>query len=155
MNLFIYNFSKKTKEIKSHIESQNYFNKINLDNAKCERPKKSFIERNDCLDKDFKDKSPITPQVPQKKPIKDYEKRNHREKIVRKPKTIIPQSDNVFNFEPPEKNKNRKKQVEEQVPSNYYRKIENTKMYYNHYLDIKPPKNYDEKKRKDNLKDIF
>ena len=108
MNLFIYNFSKKTKEIKSHIESQNYFNKINLDNAKYERPKKSFIERNDCLDKDFKDKSPITPQVPQKKPIKDYEKRNHREKIVRKPKTIIPQSDNVFNFEPPEKNKNRK-----------------------------------------------
>ena len=155
MNLFIYNFSKKTKEIKSHIESQNYFNKINLDNAKCERPKKSFIERNDCLDKDFKDKSPITPQVPQKKPIKDYEKRNHREKIVRKPKTIIPQSDNVFNFEPPEKNKNRKKQVEEQVPSNYYRKIENTKMYYNHYLDIKPPKNYDEKGRKDNLKDLF
>ncbi len=61
----------------------------------------------------------------------------------------------MFNFEPPEKNKNRKKQVEEQVPSNYYRKIENTKMYYNHYLDIKPPKNYDEKGRKDNLKDLF
>jgi hypothetical protein len=126
-----------------------------LDNAKYERPKKSFIEKKDCLDKDFKDKSPVIPQVPQKKPIKDYEKRVHVEKIVRKPKTIIPQSDNVFNFEPPEKYKNKKKAPEGQVPSNYYKKTENTKMYYNHYLDIKPPKNYNEKGRKDNLKDLF
>ena len=28
-------------------------------------------------------------------------------------------------------------------------------MYYNHYLDIKPPKNYNEKGRKDNLNDLF
>ena len=28
-------------------------------------------------------------------------------------------------------------------------------MYYNHYIDIKHPKNYNEKARKDNLKDLF
>ena len=61
----------------------------------------------------------------------------------------------MFNFEPPEKYKNKKRALEGQVPSNYYKKTENTKMYYNHYLDIKPPKNYNEKARKDNLKDLF
>ena len=96
------------------------------------------------------------PQVAHKKPgLKEHEKRNHKEKIVRNPKTLIPQRDNVFNFEPPEKNKNRKKAAEEPVPSNYYKKTENTKMYYNHYLDIKPPKTYNEKGRKDNLNDLF
>ena len=57
--------------------------------------------------------------MPHKKPVKDYEKNNHRQKIVRKPKIVIPQDDNVFNFEPPEKQKTQKKIVENKVPSNY------------------------------------
>ena len=44
---------------------------------KIERPKKTFIEQKDCLDKEFKDKTPIIPEVPHKKPVaKEYERNN-------------------------------------------------------------------------------
>lgn len=129
---------------------------MNLENSKIARPKKTFIERNDCLDNNMKDKSPFIPEIPHKKAIlNQYEKNNHRDKIVRKAKTVIPQEDNAFNFQPLGKTKNQKKLVEIQVPSNYYKKSENTKMYYNHYLNIKPPKDYNERGRKDNINDIF
>ena len=129
---------------------------MNLYNSKIARPKKTFIERNDCLDNNMKDKSPFIPEIPHKKAIlNQYEKNNHRDKIVRKAKTVIPQEDNAFNFQPLGKTKNQKKLVEIQVPSNYYKKSENTKMYYNHYLNIKPPKDYNERGRKDNINDIF
>jgi hypothetical protein len=120
---------------------------------KIERPKKTFIEQKDCLDKEFKDKTPIIPEVPHKKPVaKEYERNNHRPKIERKPKTAIPPKDNTFNFEPPEKGKTQKRMVQEPVPSNYYKRTENTK---NAYLNEKPPRKYDDKARKDNLKDLF
>ena len=65
------------------------------------------------------------PQLPQKKPImKDYEKRIHVEKIKRKPITYISQPDNAFNFQPPQKEKNKIRMATEPVPSNYYQKIE-------------------------------
>ena len=153
---FIFNYIQKPKEIKSHIERKNYYNKINLDNVKYERPKKAFIDRNDCLDKNFKDKSPIIPELPHKKQVlTEYEKKNHQEKIKRKPKTVNPQPDNVFNFNSFEKIKNKKKIPETAVPSKNYTKTENSKMAYNYYLNQKPQKGYDEKGQKDNLNDLF
>ena len=43
----------------------------------------------------------------------------------------------------------------EQVPSNYYKKIENSKNAFNHWLNEKPSKNYEPKGRKDNLNELF
>lgn len=147
---------QKTKEIKSHIESKNYFKKIDLNNVKYERPKKAFIDRNDCLDKNFKDKSSIIPQVPHKRQVlKEYEKKNHQEKIKRKPKTAIPQADNVFNFSSIDKIRNKKKFGEFSKPSKNYTKNQNSKMSYNYYLNEKPQKGYNEKGRKDNLNDLL
>ena len=111
---------------------------------------------NDCLDKELKDKTPIIPQLPKKKPlINEYEKRNHVEKIKRKPLKYLSQPDNAFNFNPPTKNKTQKKMVTEQVPSNYYKKMENSKNAYNHLLNEKNLKKIESKARKDNLKEIF
>ena len=42
--------------------------------------------------------------------------------------------------------------VTEQVPSNYYKKMENSKNAYNHLLNEKNLKKIETKERKDNLK---
>ena len=129
---------------------------MNKEKAKISRPKKSYIERKDCLDKELKDKTKLVPQLPQKKPImKDYEKRIHVEKIKRKPITYISQPDNAFNFQPPQKEKNPKRMVTEPVPSNYYKKIEDSKNSYNHLINGKPSKKYECDAIKDNLNDVF
>ena len=129
---------------------------MNKEKAKISRPKKSYIERKDCLDKELKDKTKLVPQLPQKKPImKDYEKRIHVEKIKRKPITYISQPDNAFNFQPPQKEKNQKRMITEPVPSNYYQKIEDSKNSYNHLINGKPPKKYECDAIKDNLNDVF
>jgi hypothetical protein len=129
---------------------------MNIEKSKIARPKKTFIERNDCLDKNMNDKSPLVPEVPHKKVIlNEYEKQNHREKIVRNPKTFIPQEDNAFNFQPLGKGRDQKRKAENPVPSNYYKKSENAKMSYNHYLSERPPKSYNEKGRKDNIEELF
>ena len=129
---------------------------MNKEKAKISRPKKSYIERKDCLDKELKDKTKLVPQLPQKKPImKDYEKRIHVEKIKRKPITYISQPDNAFNFQPPQKEKNKIRMATEPVPSNYYQKIEDSKNSYNHLINGKPPKKYEYDAIKDNLNDVF
>ena len=129
---------------------------MNKEKAKISRPKKSYIERKDCLDKELKDKTKLVPQLPQKKPImKDYEKRIHVEKIKRKPITYISQPDNAFNFQPPQKEKNKIRMATEPVPSNYYKKIEDSKNSYNHLINGKPPKKYEYDAIKDNLNDVF
>jgi hypothetical protein len=130
---------------------------MDLEKSKISRPKKAFIPKNDCLDKELKDKTPLGPQLPQKKPImNDYEKRNHVEKIKRKPIKYISQPDNSFNFNPPQKEKTKKRMVTEQIPSNYYQKMQNSKNAYNHWLNEKKiTKKYEDKARKDNLNEIF
>ena len=129
---------------------------MNIAKSKIERPAKTLVTKNDCLDKELKDKTPLVPQLPKKKPLlKEYEKRNHLEKIIRKPITYISQPDNAFNFQPPQKGKTQKKMITEQIPSKYYNKIENSKNAFNHWLNEKPTKKYEEKARKDNLKEIF
>ena len=129
---------------------------MNKEKAKISRPKKSYIERKDCLDKELKDKTKLVPQLTQKKPImKDYEKRIHVEKIKRKPITYISQPDNAFNFQPPLKEKNQKRMSTEPVPSNYYQKIEDSKNSYNHLINGKTSKKYECDAIKDNLNDVF
>ena len=130
---------------------------MDLEKSKISRPKKAFIPKNDCLDKELKDKTPLGPQLPQKKPImNDYEKRNHVEKIKCKPIKYISQPDNSFNFNPPQKEKTKKRMVTEQIPSNYYQKMQNSKNAYNHWLNAKKiTKKYEDKARKDNLNEIF
>jgi len=132
---------------------------MNLAKNKISRPNKTFIEQKDCLDKELKDKTPLRPQLPKKKPlIGEYEKRNHVEKIKRKPLTYISQPDNAFNFNPPQKQKAQKKMTTEQIPSNYYKKIQNSKNAFNHYLidkKEKPKINFEQNARKDNLNEIF
>ena len=55
---------------------------MNLAKDKISRPNKTFIEQKDCLDKELKDKTPMRPQLPKKKPLLgEYEKRNHVEVI--------------------------------------------------------------------------
>ena len=96
------------------------------------------------------------PQLPKKKPlIKEYEKRNHVEKIKRKPLKYISQPDNAFNFNPPQNNKTQKKMITEQVPSKYYKKIQDSKNAYNHLLNENNLKKIESNARKDNLKEIF
>ena len=115
-----------------------------------------MIQQKDCLDKELKDKRPLVPQLPHKKPVMgEYEKKNHIEKIKRNPIKYISQPDNAFCFQPPEKEKTKKKMVTEQVPSNYYKKIENSKNAYNHLINNKPSKKKEPKARKDNLNEIF
>ena len=129
---------------------------MNLEKSKISRPNKTFIEQKDCLDKELKDKTPLVPQLPHKKPVTgDYEKRVHVEKIKRQPIKYISQPDNAFNFQPPQKEKTKKKMATEQVPSNYYKKIENSKNAFNHWLNEKHSKNYETKGRKDNLNELF
>ena len=152
----IYNILQKEKELKTHIESKNYFKKMNLEKEKIHRPKKTFIERKDCLDNELNVKKGLEPPVPKKKSnLAEYEKNNHIEKIKRKAKTIIPQEDNAFNFQPPQKQKTQKKMTNEQIPSNYYQKFLNQKNAYNHWLNEKSSKKYDDKGRKDNLNEIM
>ena len=43
----------------------------------------------------------------------------------------------------------------EQIPSNYYQKFLNQKNAYNHWLNEKSSKKYDDKGRKDNLNEIM
>ena len=106
---------------------------MNLAKNKISRPNKTFIEQKDCLDKELKDKTPLRPQLPKKKPLLgEYEKRNHVEKIKRKPLTYISQPDNAFNFNPPQKPKTQKKMTTEQVPSNYNKKKQTKKNGFNH-----------------------
>jgi hypothetical protein len=49
---------------------------MNLEKDKISRPNKTFIEQKDCLDKELKDKTPMRPQLPKKKPLLgEYEKK--------------------------------------------------------------------------------
>ena len=160
-NIFIilnelYNLLQKEKEYKAKIESVNYYKKMDLEKSKIQRPKKTFIERKDCLDNQLKVKTALEPQLPKRKSIiAEYEKKNHQEKIKRKPIKYIPQEDNAFNFQPPQKPKTQKKMATEQIPSNYYQKSLNQKNVYNYWLNEKSIKKYDDKGRKDNLNELM
>ena len=129
---------------------------MNLEKSKISRPNKTFIEQKDCLDKELKDKTPLRPQLPKKKPLQgEYEKRNHVEKIKRNPIKYISQPDNAFNFQPPQKEKNPKRMATEPVPSNYYQKIEDSKNAYTHLINEKQSKKYECDAVKDNLNAVF
>ena len=91
--------------------STSYFNdsKLNEEIAKPERAHKKLVSTKDCLNKEFVDVSPMIENIPHRsqKVTKDYEKRIHQENN-KLPKKFIQQSDNIFNFEPLEKEKPKK-----------------------------------------------
>ena len=77
--------------------------------SKPERPKKKFIGGKDCLNKEFSDITPKNENIPHRKSevTKNYETRLHQENN-RNAKKNIRQSDNIFNFEPIEKERPKK-----------------------------------------------
>ena len=100
-------------------------------NEQLEKPKKKYIGGKDCLNENFSDVSPITENIPHRKSnvTAEYEKRLHQES-TRNAKTSIPQSDNIFNFQPPEKEIPHIKKVSGE-PSQQYRKFQNRGMLSN------------------------
>ena len=147
-------FLQKVPQCKLRPESQNYYNKLNSDIAKPERPKKKFIGGKDCLNKDFSDITPKYENIPHRKPevAKDYEYRLHQEKN-RNAKTNIRQTDNIFNFAPPEKERPKKKQFNGEFPSKYYKDFYNRGMLSNQIGEnVKPQKKYEGNQNKDNIK---
>ena len=151
-----FNFSlfQKIKECKLHPESQNYFNKLNSEISKPERPKKKFIGGKDCLNKEFSDITPKNENIPHRRPdvSKEYEERLHQENN-RNAKTNIRQSDNIFNFEPAEKERPKKKQFNGEFPSKYYKDFYNRGMLSNQLGEnVKPQRKYEGNQNKDNIK---
>ena len=135
-------------------ESQNYFKKLNEEIYKPERPKKKFIGGKDCLNKDFSDITPKNENIPHRRPevTKDYENRLHQEN-QRNAKTNIRQSDNIFNFNPPEKERPKKKPFKGEFPSKYYKDFYNRGMLSNQIgEDVKPQKKYIGKQNKDSIR---
>ena len=135
-------------------ESQNYFNKLNANISRPERPKKKFIGGKDCLNKDFSDITPKNENIPHRKSevTKDYENRLHQDN-KRNAKTNIRQSDNIFNFEPPEKERPKKKQFNGEFPSKYYKDFYNRGMLSNQFGEnVKKQRQYEGNQNKDNIK---
>ena len=145
---------QKVQQVKVKPESQNYFNKLNAEISKQERPKKKFIGGRDCLNKDFSDISPINENIPHRRAdiAKDYEKRLHQNN-QRNAKTNIQQSDNIFNFAPPEIERPKKKQFKGEFPSKYYKDFYNRGMLPNQIGEnVRPQKKYEGNQNKDNIK---
>ena len=145
---------QQAPQYKLRPESQNYYKKLNEEISKPERPKKKFIGGRDCLNKDFSDITPKNDNIPHRRPevTKDYENRLHQEK-QRNAKTNIRQTDNIFNFEPPEKERPKKKPFKGEFPSKYYKDFHNRAMLSNQIgEDVKPAKKYEGKQNKDSIR---
>ena len=84
---------------------------------------------------------------------KEYEKRLHQEN-TRKAKNFIPQSDTIFNFDPPEKEKPKKKQFVGEFPSKNYKDFLNRGILPNQLGEnaTKPQRKYEGNQKKDNIK---
>lgn len=115
---------------------------------------KKYIGGKDCLNKDFSDVSPINENIPHRRPevTKDYENRLHQDN-QRNAKTNIRQSDNIFNFDPPEKERPKKKRFEGEFPSKYYKDFYNRGMLSNQIGEnVKPQKKYEGNQNKDHIR---
>ena len=137
-----------------HPESQNYFNKLSQEISKPERPKKKFIGGRDCLNKEFSDVTLKKENILHRRPdvTKEYEERLHQENN-RNAKTNIRQSDNIFNFEPLEKERPKKKQFNGEFPSKYYKDFYNRGLLSNQFGEnVKPQRKYEGNQNKVNIK---
>lgn len=117
-----------------------------------EKNKKTFLGNNDCLDRALIDKNPLKKNPTVSKETADYEKKCHEEPKERKPVTAKVQETNVFNFEPPVKEKKGLKPFEGEFPSNFYKINSDRK---SKYIENKPFHYINEKGRKDNINECL
>ena len=143
------------KEYKPREESKNYFTKLNAEIAKPERAHKKIVLSKDCLNKEFNDISPLIENIPHRsmKVTKEYEKRIHQENN-RMPKKYVQQSDNIFNFDPPEKEKPKKKKLTGE-PSKFYKNFYNRGILPNQLGEKTKERKYEGEMLKNNIKDFI
>ena len=144
------------KEYRLRPESQNYYSKLNAEIAKPERAHKKLVSTKDCLNKEFNDVSPMIENIPHRsqKVTKEYEKRLHQENN-KLPKKFIKQSDNIFNFEPLEKEKPKKKMFKGEFPSKHYRDFSNRAMLPNQLGEKTKERKYEGEMVKENIKNFI
>ena len=88
------------------------------------------------------------------KVTKEYEKRLKQEDN-RLAKKFIKQSDNIFNFAPPEKEKPKKKMFKGEFPSKYYKDFANRAMLPNQVGEKIKERKYEGEMVKENIKDFI
>ena len=152
----IFIIKQHVKEYKFRPESENYYSKLNAEIAKPERAHKKYVSTKDCLNKEFSDVSPMIENIPHRsqKVTKEYEKRIHKENN-KLPKKYIQQSDNIFNFAPPEKEKPKKKMFKGEFPSKYYKDFYNRGMLPNQLGEKTKERKYEGEMVKDNIKNFI
>ena len=150
------NILQSIKQYKLRPEAQNYYSKLNEEIAKPERPHKKLVSTKDCLNKEFVDISPKIENIPHRsqKVTKEYEKRIHKEnnKLAKK---FIKQSDNIFNFEPLEKEKPKKKMFKGEFPSKHYKNFSNRGMFSFQLGEKTKERKYEGEMVKENIKDFI
>ena len=144
------------KEYKLRPESVQYYNKLNAEIAKPERAHKKIVTTKDCLNKEFNDVSPMLENIPHRsqKVTKEYEKRIHQENN-KLPKKFIHQSDNIFNFSPPEEEKPKKKMFKGEFPSKHYKDFSNRAMLANQLGVKTKERKYEGEMIKNNIKNFI
>ena len=86
---------------------------------------------------------------------KIYESRLHQDKQKNR-KTFIPQSDNIFNFDPPEQERPKKKKYNGEYPSQHYQNFANRGLLSNQTgPNARKHRNYEGKQNRDNIKDFI
>lgn len=85
---------------------------------------------------------------------KEYEKRIHQENN-RANKKYIQQSDNIFNFSPPEKEKPKKKMFKGEFPSQHYKNFSNRGMLPNQLGEKTKERKYEGEMVKENIKNFI
>ena len=88
------------------------------------------------------------------KVTKEYEQRVKQENN-RLSKKFIPQSDNIFNFEPPEKERPKKKMLKGEYPSKHYRDFYNRGILKNQLGEKTKERKYEGEMLKENIKDYI
>lgn len=84
------------------------------------------------------------------KVTKEYEKRIHQEN-EKLSKKYIQQSDNIFNFDPPEKEKPKKKMFKGEFPSRHYKSFSNRGMLPNQLGEKTKERKYEGEMVKENI----
>ena len=144
------------KQYKPRPEAEKYYSKLNVEIAKPERAHKKIVLTKDCLNKEFEDVSPMIENIPHRsqKVTKEYEKRIKQEnnKLSKK---YIQQSDNIFNFAPPEKEKPKLKMFKGEFPSKYYKDFSNRAMLPNQVGEKTKARKYEGQMVKENIKNFI
>ena len=144
------------KQYKHRPEVEKYYSKLNAEIAKPERAHKKLVSTKDCLNKEFADTSPMVENIPHRsqKVTKEYEKRIKQENN-KLPKKFIQQSDNIFNFAPPEKEKPKLRMFKGEFPSKHYKNFSNRAMLPNQLGEKRNQRKYEGEMVKENIKNFI